>query len=330
MKWHKEAFGFVRAYNKPACCERCHASKTDPSMLFTDFGSEPAWARTLTSHSEWLQEYPRHTRSPLATIPGFSHETIRGDVMHVVNLGVAQWALGSCFIQLLEVGAFGGERLPANARLRTAYRQFRQFTAKHRIKTSQPRFTLSRLGRSTLGAKQFPIFKGKAWNTRCVCAWLSEVATANKDKDGRNGTLRALCIFHLASWFAELEETGRHLNAAEAESLKNHGLQFLRAYGELAKNAIEKRAWLYPLRPKLHKLHHICLDLLKEEYNPRFYCCYTDEDFCGQMKRIAVKVHRRRMAERTLQRYRIMLGILWRECREGTLSENRTRRTAAR
>ena len=53
------------------------------------------------------------------------------------------------------------------------------------------------------------------------------------------------------------------------------------------------------------------LDLAKEGWNPRLWHTFKDEDLMGIMVRTALKNHRLKLAERTLQRYALRLALLW-------------------
>lgn len=282
--------------------------------------------RKLACTALCAQEYPRDGRSPLCSIPGFHVQCVRGDIVHIVNLGVAQQFLGSCFIEMLSCGVFGNSQLPVAALLRDAYRSFKEHLRRYKVQSSQPRFTIRRLGRTQLRQNKFPLLKAKAWNTRCISSWMCEIAAAS-ECDGRHAELRRHCCLQLAAWFTGVERAGRFPSVEECAKLKGHAIQFLRGYGELAKLACAQRLALYPLKPKLHRWHHIARDLAREGCNPRYFCCYSDEDLCGKLKRIAVRVHKRRHAERTLQRYRVLLGCNWRDCRDGAISATRLRKT---
>ena len=53
------------------------------------------------------------------------------------------------------------------------------------------------------------------------------------------------------------------------------------------------------------------LDLAKKGWNPRVWHTFKDEDLMGIMVRTALKNHRLKLAERTLQRYALRLALLW-------------------
>jgi hypothetical protein len=332
LKFHKETFRFVRNYNRVACCERCRATKRPVflrvdgrrvNVLFSDFRNDPEWARTELTHSEFLAEHPLPGRSPLCSIPGFHLATVRGDVMHIVLLGISLWAVASCLLELCRERAFGD--IPFTAMLRKAYADFKTFIRSVGAACSQPVFTPSKLGVERLTENtHYPTFKGKAWNTRCVVAWLADFC--GRAADCEHAQVRSVCLWALADWLWTLEQHGRQLPREAADRLYLHGCVVLQTYSWLTRAAQQRGLLLWPLKPKHHRFHHILRDLRLELYNARFYCCYADEDFCGRVKKIALRVHKKRVAAGVLSRYKVMLGLMWLEAREGTLSRARLRR----
>ena len=64
-------------------------------------------------------------------------------------------------------------------------------------------------------------------------------------------------------------------------------------------------------RPKLHQFEHLIDGLLITPYNPRFYWCYTDEDFIGHIVETGQGRHPWTLTLRVMQRYRIGVGLVW-------------------
>lgn len=337
-KFLKEVYGFVRNYNKNQCCERCRATKKKSVLKINgrrydvrayNFKKRPGWMQTLTGHSDFLKEFPRHRRSGMCFIPGWHFSTIRADIMHTVNLGTAQWAIASAVFELMKLGVFGRKQLGLGTLLKFAYRRFKKFARDKRMGHTQRMFTAGRFGGlQYMNERKTLVFKGKAWNTRCVPAWIAEVTRENTHLDGSHGDMRASCMYALAAWFNALEKNGpRSLDVQSAENISGHGLDFLRCYGTLAKKSREKTLrHFWVLKPKHHRMHHICKDVLKDKYSPRGYACWRDEDFVGHVKKIAAKVHPKNLSDRVLFRWRVRLGVLWLESRHGMLSPASTRK----
>ena len=163
-----------------------------------------------------------------------------------------------------------------------------------------------------LTTKDWPCLKAKAYNARVVVAWLAEKTYESAHLDGEHGRLRSVCIWGFAEFFYLIEREPRHLSDEGSARLIRAGNAFLQCYGALAADCHQSGDALYYLIPKHHAVAHTLLDLEVERYNARFYQCYSDEDFVGRMKRIAIRCHPRTMAKRAMQRYLIGVGVKWR------------------
>ena len=180
-------------------------------------------------------------------------------------------------------------------------------------------FQESTLGRKTLVQAELPDLKAKAWNTRVMVSWLATVAgrstVRHRQEPSARDNCRGACIGHLAAWYDTLERAGRFLSDAERIAACDAGRSFLLCYVQLARYASAAGQALWPLKPKHHKMDHMVRRLLLDSYNPRFSDCYRDEDWCGHMKNLAKNTHARRGHERTLQRYKLLLSVLWHDLR---------------
>ena len=124
-------------------------------------------------------------------------------------LGIAQWACGSCLIEMADSGIFGftaigrwEQRL--TLQLRTAWLAFKQFATHHALHHSQPVFTLGRVNRSQ-GQKDFATLKAKAANMIVIMFWLASLATSGLDPaDGPGGDGKGLTYFGERVRFGDL------------------------------------------------------------------------------------------------------------------------------
>eukprot|EP00969_Alexandrium_andersonii_P117727 5207526-Alexandrium_andersonii.AAC.1 len=72
--------------------------------------------------------------------------------MHVLPLGVCQWAAACSMLTLCDEGVFGrraiaDKSIRLNSQLKAAWRDFKRWLHRSRIDCSQPRFNLARMGR---------------------------------------------------------------------------------------------------------------------------------------------------------------------------------------
>ena len=94
-------------------------------------------------------------------------------------------------------------------------------------------------------------------------------------------------------------------------------LQFLRAYGKLAKIHAHECEARFGLLPKLHFIHEIENELRRQArvaswvLNPICETCSMDEDFVGKCAYLTRCVDARTCALRSIQRYLAQLSIRW-------------------
>jgi hypothetical protein len=119
-----------------------------------------------------------------------------------------------------------------------------------------------------------------------------------------------IATYRMNSMFTVLYRAGAFLTEEECAYVSDQGLHFLAAYSSLADAMFQKsRQWLFPLYPKLHVFHHICLDVrrlgleAKTAVNPTMHACQIDEDTVGRASRLSRRVSIRAAASRTLDRY---------------------------
>ena len=182
--------------------------------LYSDFREDASWLGTNRDCMEYIQS----TDSELAQIPGFHLQMAAPGVMHLLHLGVGQWAIGSTLKRLSTINHFGvhmcGSRVQRlNAALAIAYTRFRTFAKG--MDSSQRPFTANMLGLDST-ADTIPLFKGKAGNTRVVLLWLNEEMQGLELGD--EDSLVAMIGWRLCGNFNTLHNTHRpHFTPREAD-----------------------------------------------------------------------------------------------------------------
>lgn len=178
-KWQVEWLQLSCYYLCTSICHCCRAKVpnyvTAPSRLDVEFRHNT---------ESFLAECCKggELSSPLLKLPAFQVEMIRWDGMHTVNLGTDLWVCGSVLKKLMEYDVFGDpETLDEADRLLIAYDRFRAWCRANKVEHSMPKFRPWRLR-----SKQhpWPELQSKAWNARCVLAWLCDevVSLANSDR----------------------------------------------------------------------------------------------------------------------------------------------------
>lgn len=106
------------------------------------------------------------------------------------------------------------------------------------------------------------------------------------------------------------------LPSATGAELANDLYVYVRAYMFEAFAASREGSSYFPLHPKLHALHEIGHELLRQSkvasfcLNPVAHVCSMDEDFIGRTATLSRQVSPRLVSRRTLERYLCHLQIL--------------------
>ena len=97
---HKAFFGF-KGWASKEICWRCKANCSD--IPWTDTSTAAAWRTSRYRTSELLARQTEQGISvnPLFSLPGFSAELICIDVLHSMDLGTTQDAIGNLFFDLV-------------------------------------------------------------------------------------------------------------------------------------------------------------------------------------------------------------------------------------
>ncbi|CAK8985361.1 unnamed protein product [Durusdinium trenchii] len=213
---------------------------------------------------------------------------VRWDGMHVNNLGTDLWVCGSVIKKLLDYdNIFGGLDMDEPDRLLLAYDMFKTWSRTNKVRHSMPKFRPWRLRSKN---HPWPELQSKAYNARCVLAWLCDevVALANSEsfRDDQWMPLLASCTFHLAEWHRKTELLGRFLVPDEAMDLQRECDGCLTYYLVLSHMAVAAGVLLFPIRPKLHAFQEIALAQREDLINHRFYQGFKPEDFIGRVSTI--------------------------------------------
>ncbi|CAE7463652.1 unnamed protein product [Symbiodinium sp. CCMP2592] len=156
-KWQKEWLGLTTGWSSTQLCHHCRVTHKVFAVAPSLLAELPR--RTLDEIRDQCTH--RGIRSPLFDLPGASAALYKWCAMHIINLGVVLWVVGSCFKLLLTdfPGVFGeGDD---SQRLRRAHEAFKLWCHERKIPNTQPRFTTASL-KSPDGP--FPELRAKAYN----------------------------------------------------------------------------------------------------------------------------------------------------------------------
>ena len=161
-------------------CFKCYAKKTltvsagermAQGNLYTCFGSDFGARSTNDFICDVLPENP----VPLILLHGFHVDWLKFCLMHTLHLGVylVLVAEGLLFLAEKQVTDYGGSVVEA---LRSSYNKFRRWCRSSKIVCSTRAWRLHQfhLGPDPQHPTEHPWLNIKAYNARCVLAWLAE------------------------------------------------------------------------------------------------------------------------------------------------------------
>ena len=113
LEWFAAEFGFPYAAAN-LLCPYCNADqcKEDSRRPFTDFRQTAAWRASVLSPSKLKEKFGAH---PLFRAPCVTPLSIRLDILHILDLGVAAYAHGSLLFSIMEKLPGASRFLPAIA-----------------------------------------------------------------------------------------------------------------------------------------------------------------------------------------------------------------------
>ncbi|CAE7402859.1 unnamed protein product [Symbiodinium sp. CCMP2592] len=290
------------AENPTGICHLCLAGRREHD--FEHIHTErPSWLSTF------LQEDPFDEPSVLATLPhepGAAASIFRFDLWHSCHLGICKPLIGSTLALLSETYA-GRSR---DARFMLLSDDFLTWCRENKRQA-----LLHKVTKETIcwpKSTEFPSgswFKGSLSTTFCE---FIEATLSDKTFEDPLLTRSVEAVQALNKFLSGLYESDVFLDRHTATTLGHYGLRFLRRYSWCATEAVRQRRCLFNLLPKLHCVHHICLqDLIepaqRHDYiiNPLVYSVQLAEDYIGRNSRTSRRLHpatvTKRVAERHLQ-----------------------------
>ena len=100
-----------------------------------------------------------------------------------------------------------------------------------------------------------------------VCSYAIALVVDKKDTSAQS-LMRAGCCWHLSQFCTICEDAGLVFSHAEAQQVVHHGWEYLLLWQALAKDAFDNNLAKYKLRPKLHYMAHMLLEIADTRMNP--------------------------------------------------------------
>ena len=221
--------------------------------------------------------------SPLFDIIGFSIECIALDVMHVMDLGVSQYLVGSVLRELMESNFCGSTQMNVAARRFDNLKAIRRRLTLYYQDHERSRGTMSAIGRLTLpmlGSMKVPHLKSKAAECRNLVPLTVMLCAENPGLGGDGAFHLRTCCRELDSFYAVMKAEPRHMSQMGLRQLQRHIGSFL----------VHWKAYGGHLVFKHHAAWHLA-ERAARHGNPKYYWTYADEQENRVMGTVAKKLH---------------------------------------
>lgn len=199
--------------------------------------------------------------------------------------------------------------------LRAAHKHFLTWKKLNKLKTSQPRFTPSRLSRKTRA--MYPVLSSKAVASKVVTFWVTECAMLHAGEPGADNLAKmvATCCRAYASTLQIMDTSPLLLMSPDqGESYYQNCMTHLQTYAALHKlsrdaKGKEQNRCMWLLICKHHHFYHHAKATITQRLNPLMTQLLCAEDWIGRVGRIARVTHSGNTSLRTLERYLALLHI---------------------
>ncbi len=314
MKWLREVLHLFQSYLHTEICHLCFATKTLlGGKCFTDFRDAASHRAPRRTHAAFMATFlARLGFTPaLCTLAGFHIEMILFDWLHAFLLGVAQWCLGNCLMELLEANAFGrfrgNMRFRYGLQLRIAFCRFKTNCTRHSIQHSQPMFTVGLLGFNGKKCRLlWPDFKGKGANTGAALRWLASELEA-RPVACEHDRVRKTCVMAYNTAHCILMSNPMFFQNGSERDFRYQVQVGLLTNEILAREAHAFRRSRWQLKPKHHAVDEMSILAVSTKRNPRSYWCMKGEDFMGISSRVTSRGHPSTVSHDALERWLLNL-----------------------
>ena len=322
-EWHFEAGNFTRSYHRigpvnPAMiCHLCDAGAQ--GLPYTDVSSAPQWLSTLGASLPWESTPPLNEAPFSVSSPAFLYKL---DPFHVLKFGIFRDACASTVIRLcfLEYFDCEGELQNVPERLSRAFSFYKLWCLAEKKNPSLKGFT--RMNMHYDNNHSFAWFNCKGSEVTLLMQWLDFQLLhflENVKQESHRPELRAMhqMIRGGLNYIGIMHSHALWLPHCCARVKLEAGLTFTRGYAYMANRFISLGISGYRLRPKLHYMMHLLLELKEQvdaglpyALNTGMWLCESNEDFIGRISRLSRRVHASTTAVRCLQRYLVKVRLL--------------------
>ena len=252
-------------------------------LSYKNLSENAPWRQTLLNFEGYKRAALR--QSPWAAFRGFHNQIIFRDWLHVVALGLGRDEVASAMWEIVHMDTVPGLRKDQQLglllqELRTWSRKAGRSIGKglkslptYILKKKHPKMPNFFKGEKVLTMIEFLAIKTKA------------VQTGSK-----HSFSVATCCWALAEMTKSLRcslYSGAFLSRDEKQWVHHVGQVFLDSYQWLSEYSIAHNRNVWRMKPKIHALCHLLIDVNRTGMNPFVFDCSADENFLGKMKPIA-------------------------------------------
>ena len=309
--------------NQIRMCSLCRAG--DPDCPMEDVNVEPGWQHTMYFDRPWEQgNAPPFTRVPHDHL--HPERLYKRDFFHCFKVGLARDIIGSTVIWLCHLGCFDLQDGTQNLddRLERAHTQFKLWALTEGYSPALRSFTKHFMNSRVYADSAWANSKGS--DSMILLRWLrfylGLILSSPCDAVQPHALHLQLVrdVIHNGISMCDLVYSHNlFLRRHCARRLYLHIMVVVRGYKKIAAYCLEKHLPGYRLKPKLHALAHMALEIRKglKTKTPRLlnvliWACEMNEDHIGHVARLSRKLATRTLGQRLAQRYLLKSKALFR------------------
>ena len=243
--------------------------------------------------------WPRGCTPSLTGISGFHIRMISIDVLHAWHIGCGRDLAGSAIKVLASKRGFWRGR-NQEIRLQSATQRLKLYCKQHGFS-----LTMSKLSKTSVTWKTdcYPEVRCKGYDTFLILRWLASEVQLQDCGDDRLATV----LWASDAFFNLVTKCGYFETPLEEQNRLTLGAIMVNTYVSLAADAVQRKQFLYRLRPKFHLVCHIASDVRASKMNVNAMSTWMDEDAVKRWMRLKKMVHRKTASESVLRRF--LLGL---------------------
>lgn len=314
IAWMTRSYSNLGTRNLAPICSLCKAGSAGVAM--EDVSLEPTWKNTMYQERPWNVEWePCLSQVPFDPVkPEFLYKL---DFFHCFKVGLGRDLAGSSLIWMcrLQVYDFPNSTQNVEDRLKRCHSHFKLWAMTEKYSPSLRSFTKAFLNHKTSVDAAWTNSKGS--DTMILLKYVRfQLSLVIRDESPNLAprlqilTLLRDVIDHGIQMCEMLYSHNLLLPRQCASRLYLHIMILIRGFKRVAAHCLQHQEPGFRLKPKLHALAHIGLELREvlqtpavRVINPLIWSCEMNEDHIGHVARVSRKLATRTLALRMAQRY---------------------------